>query len=86
MKSKRKSPKPITLLTRIETLLSDALDQLSSIERSVERNVRDLLLAASESVSQAKDFITPAASYVVAHKATKGRKRAGRRSRPARAR
>lgn len=58
-RSKRPSKKPITLLTKIESLLDDVLVELSSIEKSVERNVRELLQAAAASVSKAKDFIVP---------------------------
>ena len=57
MKRKKRSPKPITLLTRVEGLLSDAVDGLSAIEASVERNVRQLLRVAETSVATAKDLI-----------------------------
>jgi hypothetical protein len=57
MKRKRKSPKPITLLTRVEGLLSDAVDGLSAIEASVEKSVRELLVVAEASVARAKDLI-----------------------------
>jgi len=87
MKSKkRRSSQPATLLTQVEALLSDVLAQLSSIEKSVEQNVRDVLLAAEASVGKAKDFITPAlaamtkAKTVAPRKTGKPRRRAGRRS------
>jgi hypothetical protein len=86
MKAKRKSTKPVTLLTKIETLLSDVLGELSSIERSVERNVRALLLSAGESVAKAKDCLIPAvaSASAVPHKATRTKKRTGRRLKPSR--
>jgi len=79
MKAKRKLTKPVTLLTKIESLLSDVLGELSSIEKSVEKNVRALLLAAGESVAKAKDCIIPAVASTVPRKATQRKKRAGRR-------
>jgi hypothetical protein len=84
MKAKRKSTKPVALLTKIETLLSDVLGELSSIEKSVEKNVRALLLSAAESVAKAKDCIIPAVASAVPQKATRSKKRAGRRLKPAR--
>ena len=85
MKSKRKSTKPVTLLTKIESLLADVLAELSSIEKSVEANVRKLLLSAEASVSLAKDFITPAVASAGPHKTVRSKKRATRRKpRPAR--
>jgi hypothetical protein len=85
MKAKRKSKKPVTLLTKIETLLSDVLGELSSVEKSVEKNVRELLLSAAASVVKAKDCFTAATvAAAVPHKATRAKKQAGRRLRPAR--
>ena len=58
MKTKKKKPaKAVTLLTKIEKLLADALDEFSFVEKSVEKNVRELLLSAGTSISEAKDFI-----------------------------
>ena len=84
MKRKRKSTKPVTLLTKIEDLLCDALGELSSIERSVEKNVRELLVSAAASVAAAKDFIAPVLATEAPHKRARSRKRAGGRLRPAR--
>lgn len=87
MKSKKKKPaKAITLLTQIETLLSDVLDELSVIEKSVEKNVRELLVSAEASISKAKDFISLSPSPVVRHKAvTRQRGAKTTAKRPARA-
>jgi len=79
MKSKRKSTKPVTLLTQIEALLSDALEELSSIEKSVEKNVRDLLVSAATSVAAAREFLTPALLTAPAHRTAATRRRTGRR-------
>jgi len=85
MKSKRKSTKPVTLLTKIESLLADVLNELSSIEKSVETNVRKLLLAAEASVSQAKDFMTPALASAAPRKTVRSKRRTVKRKpRPAR--
>jgi division protein CdvB (Snf7/Vps24/ESCRT-III family) len=53
-----KSKKAVTLLTRIETLLSDVLDEYSVIEKHVEKNVRAVLLSAQASVVSAMNFIS----------------------------
>jgi len=84
MGSKRKSKKPVTLLTQVEGLLCDVLGQLSLLEKSVEKNVRDLLLTAEASVAKAKDFITPALAAAVPHKPARARKHAPRGGRTAR--
>jgi len=55
---KKKTAKAVTLLTRIEDLLSDAVDQLSAIEKSVEKSVRELLVSAAASVAKAKEFVS----------------------------
>jgi division protein CdvB (Snf7/Vps24/ESCRT-III family) len=73
-----KPKKAVTLLTRIETLLSDVLDEYSVIEKHVEKNVRAVLLSAQESVVSAINFISALPSYEPRPKASKGRK-AGRR-------
>jgi hypothetical protein len=57
---KKKSPKAVTLLTRVETLLSDVIDQCSDIEKSVDKNVRELLTSAQKSISSAIDFVVSA--------------------------
>ena len=65
MKAKKRTVKAITLLTRIEMLLSDVLEQCSEIEKSVEKNVRVLLRSAEVSIAAAKDyFIAPEAPKV----------------------
>jgi len=79
MKSNKKKPaKAVTLLTRIEALLADVLDQFSVMEKSVEKNARELLLSAEASISQARDFLTPAPSPKVRHRAAKSRARAAK--------
>lgn len=60
MKSKQHTKKAVTLLTKIETLLSDVLEECSAIEKSVEKNVGVLLRSAEVSIAAAKDyFIAP---------------------------
>jgi hypothetical protein len=71
MKTKKKSTKAVTLLTRIETLLSDVLDECSDIEKSVEKNVREVLLSAQTSIGSAIDFISALPSSEVHQKAAK---------------
>jgi len=73
MKSKKKSKKAVTLLTKIETLLSDVLDECSDIEKSVEKNVREVLLSAQASIGSAIDFISALPSSEVRHKAAKSK-------------
>jgi len=51
----------VTLLGKIETLLSDTLDECSAIEKSVEKSVRGVLLSAQESIATARDYILSAA-------------------------
>lgn len=89
MKSKKRKPaKAITLLTRIETLLADALDEFSVMEKGVEKNVQELLFSAKASISEAIDFISPTPSAKVRHKVAKSRPRAvkGKAKRAVRAR
>jgi hypothetical protein len=73
-----KSKKAVTLLTRIETLLSDALNEYSAIEKHVEKNVRAVLLSAQASVVSAIKFISALPSSEVRQKAATSRK-GGRR-------
>jgi len=73
MKPKKKSTKAVTLLTRMESLLSDVLDECSAIEKSAEKNVRELLVAAEESIAKAKDFLSSLPPSAVT--AAKSRKR-----------
>jgi hypothetical protein len=40
-KTKKKTTKAVTLLTRIGTLLSDVIDDCSGIEKSVEKNAKE---------------------------------------------
>jgi hypothetical protein len=91
MKSKRRSTRPVTLLTKIEGLLCDALGELSSaigelpsVEKSVEKKVRELLVSATASVGAAKDFLTPAFVTETPRKRATSRRGGGRRLRPAR--
>ena len=86
MKTKQKhSKKAVTLLTRIETLLADVLAECSAIEKTIEKNVRDLLRTAEVSIAQAKDFIAPILVTEVRHRAAAARKPrrvAARKTRP----
>lgn len=60
MKTKKRTPKAVALLTKVETLLSDVLDECFEFEKSVEKNVRVLLRSAEASVDAAKEyFIAP---------------------------
>jgi hypothetical protein len=86
MKSKRKSARkaagtPITLLTKVEAVLSDVLDQLSSLEHTLEKSVRVLLSAAETSVTKAKGFVTPGPSAQTRRKVARKRARGGSRRR-----
>ena len=75
MKEKKKhSKKAVTLLEQIETLLSDVLKECAVIEESIEKNVRELLLSAEQSILKAKTFITPAPTETARRKAAKARK------------
>ena len=60
MTSKKHTKKAVTLLTKIETLLSDVFDECSkiekSVEKSVEKNVGVLLRSAEVSIAAAKDY------------------------------
>jgi len=72
MKPKKKKPtNAVTLLTRIETLLSDVLKECSSIEQSVEKNVREALLSAQSSVTSAIDYFRAAPSSAAPPRAAK---------------
>lgn len=86
--TRKKSTKTVTPLTRIEGLLSDAGDQLSSMQRTVEKNVRELLHSAEASVSKAKDFISLIPSFEIRRVAPKARRTVAksRAKRPARIR
>lgn len=65
MKTKKRTPKAVTLLTRIEMLLSDVLKECSVIEKSVEKNARVLLRSAEASIAVAKSyFVAPEPSKV----------------------
>src|ERR1039457_6506130 len=80
MKSKKavRSKKAVTLLERIDTLLSDVLDEYSVIEKSVDKNVRAVVLSAHASISSAIDYVSALPPSQVRRKAAKNRKR-GRR-------
>ena len=59
-KKMKKTTKAVTLLTRIEGMLSDVLKECSAIEKGLEKNVRALLRTAETSVEAARDyFVTP---------------------------
>jgi hypothetical protein len=84
MKPKKTTKKAVTLLNRIETLLSDVLVECADIEKSVEKNVRGVLLAARKSIGSAIDFISAAASTEAKPKTVKTRaKPAARAKKPA---
>jgi len=74
-----RSKNPVTLLTRIDKLLSDLLDQYSVMEKGIEKSVRAALLSAQESIVCAIDFISALPSSAVRPKAAKSRKRGRRR-------
>jgi division protein CdvB (Snf7/Vps24/ESCRT-III family) len=63
-----KSKKAVTLLTRVESLLSDVLDEYSVIEKQVEKNVRAGLLSAKESVKSAMKFISALPDAQISYK------------------
>lgn len=74
MKSKKKkSTKAVTLLEKIEKLLSDVIDECSGIEKSVEKNVREVLLSAQSSIGSAINYFSAAPSSEVPHKAAKSK-------------
>jgi hypothetical protein len=73
---KRTTKKAVTLLTRVEELLAEVLVECSSIEKSVEKNVREIVLTARKSIGSAIDFISAAASPAVKPKAVKTRAKA----------
>ena len=76
MKSrKKKSIKAVTLLSKIEALLSEVMAEYSAIEKSVEKNVQGLLRSAEASIATAKEFIIPAPSSAVPRKAARNRTR-----------
>ena len=71
-RQEKKAFKAVTLLTRIEALLSDVWDECSAIEKSVEKNVRGLLRTAESSVAAAKDyFLAPTPAKAVRKPAKK---------------
>ena len=69
--TKKKATNAVTLLTRIETLLSDVLDQCVGIEKSVEKNAREVLGSAQKSISSAIDYFSVAQSSEVPKKTAK---------------
>ena len=71
MKTKKKAKKAVSLLSKIETSLSDFLDGFSAVEKSVEKNVRELLISAQKSVGSAIDFISTLPSFEAPKKAAK---------------
>jgi hypothetical protein len=82
MKSKKKTPtKAVTVLTKIETLLSDVIDQCAGIEKSVEKNVRELLTSAQASIGSAIEFFG-ATPPPAARRKTTVKKTAARKAKP----
>jgi hypothetical protein len=88
-KAAKKDTRAVTLLNRIEGLLSDALDECASIEKSVEKNVRALLRTAESSIAAARDyFVAPAkavrkpAKKVIVKAAPKAKARVTAKKRP----
>jgi hypothetical protein len=73
MKSKKRSKKAVTLLTRIEKSLSDVLDELSVIEKSAEKNIREGLRSAQTSIGSAIDFISALPPFEVRKKVAKSK-------------
>ena len=73
MKTRKKTKKAVTLLEKIETLLSDVLKESSAIEESVEKNVRNLLLSAKSSIVAARDFVSALPSSATGQKAEKSK-------------
>jgi len=81
MKSRKKRPaRAITLLTRIEALLGDAMNEFSAMEKTVEKYARALLTSAETSISNAKDLIAtaPAPAGGARHRAVRVRPHAAR--------
>ena len=70
---KKKSPKAVTRLEKIEKLLSDVIDECSDIEKSVEKNVREVLLSAQSSIGSAINYFTAAPSSEVPQRAAKSK-------------
>src|ERR1019366_1761757 len=64
-KTKKKTTKAVTLLTRIETLLSDVINECSGFEKSVEKNVKEILVGAQKSIVSAIDFFSAAPAPAV---------------------
>lgn len=71
-KRAKKATRAVTLLTRIEELISDVLKEGAAIEKGLEKNVKTLLRTAEASVVAArKYFAAPAPAKVVVRKAAK---------------
>lgn len=69
MKSNKKhTKKAVTLLNKIETLLDDVLTECAALEKTVEKNVKELLRAAEGPIKAAKEFIALGAWYGAEHK------------------
>jgi division protein CdvB (Snf7/Vps24/ESCRT-III family) len=81
-----KSKRAVTLLTRVESLLSDVLDEYSVIEKQVEKNIRAGLLSAQESVISAMNFISALPAAQIPYKRSSRRAKVKTRAKaPARA-
>lgn len=75
---KRTTKKAVTLLTKIETLLSDVLVECAAIGKSVEKNAAVLLRSAEASIADAKDYFTAPEPPKARRKTVKTAKRAPR--------
>ena len=78
MKTKKRTKKAVTLLTKIEKLLSESLRQCSAIEKNVETSVRELLLSAQKSIVSAAEFVKASATFETPKKSAKKAKPAAR--------
>ena len=74
-----KSKKAVTLLTRVELLLSDVVDEYSVIEKQVEKNVRAVLVSARKSDKRPMKFISALPDAQIPY--TSGRRRAKAKTR-----
>ncbi len=63
MKTKKRTKKTVTLLTKIEKLLSETLRGCSAIEKNVETTVRELLTSAQKSIVAAAEFVKASATF-----------------------
>ena len=71
MNTRKKTKKAVTLLEKVETLLSDVLKEGSAIEKSLEKNVRELLLSAKGSVDAAMNYFSALPASATSKKVAK---------------